>query len=356
MISKMPRISVLIANYNGKEHLELCIPSLRNQTYPADRVEIIIVDNGSIDDSIVFLQRNYPDVRIVCNEKNEGFAKANNQGAAIASGEYLALINNDMVAKPDWLEQLIVTQVRSGAECIAGVILNWDGTRIDFVDAGMTPFGFSSQLHFDEPVKNLPQYAQEKELFFACGGSMLIHRETFLTIGGFDEDFFCYYEDADLGFRLWVTGYRVVLSPAAYTFHRHHGTSQAFPQDRRKILLMRNRLFMVYKNYDNIRYLKCLIGLMLQMFIDICINLQAYLTTAKANEEAYSNMYIRTEALLEFVRQLPVMRTKRQKIQAERRCSDKVPAQLMDNPDSEIDKLLEKTRFFFQEFYKSFSN
>ena len=168
-----PKISVLIANYNGRDLLEKCIPSLMQQTYPADRVEIIVVDNGSVDDSTAFLQQNFPAVRIISNANNEGFAKANNQGAELASGDYLALINNDMVAEKDWLEKLMDTQARTGAGCVAGVILNWNGTRIDFVDAGLTLMGYPSQLHFGEPAENLRQYAREKELIFASGGSML---------------------------------------------------------------------------------------------------------------------------------------------------------------------------------------
>lgn len=351
----LPSVSILIANFNGREHLEKGLPSLLTQTYPADRVEIIVVDNGSTDESIAFLQQEYPEIRIIRNAQNEGFARANNQGAAIASGEYLALINNDMVAKADWLEQLMATRLHSGAECIAGIILNRDGTKIDFVDAGMTPFGFASQLHYEEPVENLKQYAREKELFFACGGSMMISRAIFLNLGGFDEDFFCYYEDADMGFRLWVTGHRVVLAPGAITYHSHNGTSQALSPSERRILVGRNRLFLVLKNFDETRYWKYLVGLMLKMFIDICCELRIYLMQPTENAEAMNEIHMRTEAWLGFVRKLPVMRLKRQQIQAARKRSDQEVMRLMDRPAVHVAACLEQVRDFVQAYLKSFS-
>ena len=111
----------------------------------------------------------------------------------------------------------------------------------------MTPYGFATQLHYGEPVEKLAVYAKEKPLLFAYGGSLLIHREVFFKSGGLDEDFFAYYEDVDLGIRLWVLGYAVFLAPKALVRHRHNSTGSIFSSQRKKVLLLRNRLFFCIK-------------------------------------------------------------------------------------------------------------
>ena len=355
MRSALPSVSVLIANCNGKEHLGSCLPSLLAQSYPNHLVEIIVVDNGSADDSVVFLRTEFPSVRIIENSQNEGFAKANNQAAEIAAGRYLALINNDMVAKADWLEHLVATQSRSGAECVGGVILNWDGTKIDFVDAGMTPFAFAYQPHFDEPAENLGSYLQEKDLFFACGGSMLIDREIFLTVGAFDEDFFCYYEDVDLGNRLWVLGYRIVLAPHALTFHRHNGSGGLLTADRKKFLIFRNRMFLVYKNYEEKYFWKCLAGIIIKMVVDIFQDLQRYFFSQAVDEQARDDAMALVEAFLDFIRQLHSTRLKREEIQANRKKSDGEIFTMLEHPDVHIRNFLKQMQDFFQAFHKAFS-
>src|SRR5439155_7651017 len=90
----------------------------------------------------------------------------------------------------------------------------------------------------------------EAPLLFACGGSMLVQRDVFLAVGGFDPDYFAFFEDVDLGWRLWLLGYRVTLTPSAITYHRHHGTTNVIPNHRVHVLYERNALYTIYKNYD----------------------------------------------------------------------------------------------------------
>ena len=260
---KNPTVSIIVINFNGLNHLKNCIPSLLKQNYPKDLIEIIVVDNGSKDQSVSYLQKNYPEIKIIKNKKNEGFAKPNNQAALIANGEYLALINNDMFAKNDWLEQLVSTKKRTEADCIAGIILNWDGNKIDFVNAGMDQFGNPFQVDYNESIEKLEEYNEEKELLFACGGAMLVNKEVYLKAGGFDEDFFAYYEDVDFGWRLRILGYKVIRSPQAICYHRHQGTSSKFHKNKRGYHMGINSLLMVYKNYDDNNYLKFLVGSLL---------------------------------------------------------------------------------------------
>ena len=140
----------------------------------------------------------------------------------------------------------------SGNDVVAAgaKILNWDGTSIDFAGAGLHFAGMGYQEGFQQPVEP-DRFAEIKPILFACGGAMIIERETFLDAGGFDEDFFAFYEDTDLGWRLWILGHEVVFAPRAVVHHRHHGTTRGLADYRKLVLYKRNSLASVYKNYSD---------------------------------------------------------------------------------------------------------
>lgn len=342
MDTKIPSVSIIVINFNGLHNLKNCMPSLLNQSYPKDLFEIIVVDNGSIDQSVKYLEKNYPEIKIIKNHKNEGFAKPNNQAARIANGEYLALINNDMVAKTDWLEQLVATMKRTGAECVAGTILNWNGTKIDFVDGGMSQFGQGFQIDYKAPIAKLNSYDDEEEIFFACGGAMLIKKAVYLTVGGLDEEFFAYFEDVDFGWRLWLLGYKVVRSLKAISYHRHHGTAKKFSRYKRVFHAELNALCMIYKNYDDSNYLKFLIGRLLLRFTRIAEELKIdfnsfsfdapLIKKRKAFFEAIihgirlflkmKRIMVQLAVMAKFVTQIPNLKEKRKTIQTNRVRSD----------------------------------
>jgi GT2 family glycosyltransferase/glycosyltransferase involved in cell wall biosynthesis len=251
-VTSPPTISVVIVNLNGQEYLERCITSLLNQDYPAEQVEIILVDNASTDGSLAYVAAHFPMVKVIPNTTNTGFAPAVNQGADAATGRYLALINNDAYADSQWLSAMLATLDRyheKGVVCVGATILDWQGERIDFAGGGASFYGFGHQFFV-----NLPFHAKqhtEQDMLFACGGAMLVDRRLFLDIGGFDPTYFAYFEDVDFGWRLWLAGYRVVLSPAAIVYHRHHGVSRHVPQHQINALLERNALITILKNYDD---------------------------------------------------------------------------------------------------------
>lgn len=220
----LPSVSIIVINFNGRQHLDACFKSLLQQGYGGP-IEIIMVDNGSKDGSLEFMRAAFPQVRLIENPQNTGFAPAVNLGARHATGDYLALINNDAYAAPNWVAELVrVAEARKseGVACVATRVLDWHGKRIDFQMGVMNWHGFGAQQFFRVPAERMP--AREEELLFANGGAMLVDRTVFLEIGGFDEDYFAYFEDVDLGWRLWVCGYKVVLNPQAITYHRHHST------------------------------------------------------------------------------------------------------------------------------------
>jgi GT2 family glycosyltransferase len=246
-----PSVSVVLVNLDGAEHLPDCLDSLRAQDYPADRLEVVLVDNGSTDGSLELLADRYPWVRVLAMGRNTGFAPAVNEGARAASGECIALLNNDMRADPGWVRALAEAyDPAGGVVCVAGQILSWDGTEIDFVEGTVNFYGMGNQVAFGRP-RNDVEVRDGADLLFACGGSMLVGRDVWLDVGGFDEGFFAYFEDIDLGWRLNLLGHTVRLAAGARSFHRLHGTSSRFPDHQRLFLYERNSLRLILKNYGD---------------------------------------------------------------------------------------------------------
>lgn len=246
-----PTVTVIVLNYNGLTHLKDCFSSLTKIEYPSDRLELMLVDNASKDGSIEYIQSHYPQVRIVSNEQNLGFGSGNNVGAQVATSQYVVFLNNDMWVDPQLVQGLVkAIQSEPDVACAGAKILNWDGTRFDFAGSACHFAGYAYQEGMDKPYTP-EQFSDIKPILFACGGAMMIDRQVFLEVGGFDGDYFIYYEDSDLGWRLWVLGYKVVFAPDGIVYHRHHGTMDGFSNYRKRVLYKRNALCAVLKNYSD---------------------------------------------------------------------------------------------------------
>jgi GT2 family glycosyltransferase len=182
---------------------------------------------------------------------NLGFAAAVNLAANASSAECIALMNNDMRVDPGWLSALVGGYAPAdGYPCVAGLILDWEGARIDFAEGLVNYHGAAAQARFHEPA-SVVDVEDGKELLFACGGSMLVDRELFLDVGGFDETFFAFFEDVDFGWRLRLAGHGVRLTAGAVSFHRHHATGAAFPTYQLALTFERNWLTMLIKNLED---------------------------------------------------------------------------------------------------------
>lgn len=250
-VHELPSVAIVIPNWNGAAHLPACLDAVGELDYPADLLEIVVVDNGSTDESRSIVAHNYPNVRLLSLPRNQGFAAACNAGAREARSECIAFMNNDMRAEPMWLRHLVdAYDPEKDYICVGGVILNWDGSQLDFVEGTVNFHGFAWQEHFGEPVKE-DLINDGGDLLFACGGSMLISREVYLDLGGFDSAYFAYYEDVDLGWRLWLAGHKVRLAGRSRILHRHHGTGGAFPTHVRSLLYERNALYTLVKNLSD---------------------------------------------------------------------------------------------------------
>lgn len=243
----LPSVAVVVVNFNGRSHLRDCFDSLARLDYPAHLVEVVCVDNASSDGSVEYITSEFPSVKLVRSPRNLGFAGGSNLGARKAGSELVAFLNNDMKVDPGWLRELVATiDVDAGVVCAAGRILNWEGDQLDFVRGAINFHGNASQTGSGFPSEWFPD--DPEDLIFACGGSMLTVRSLFIEIGGFDEDFFAYFEDVDFGWRLWVMGYRVTTAPASIVYHRGHATAGALTSANREHLMEQNALAMLVKN------------------------------------------------------------------------------------------------------------
>lgn len=250
MANELPAVTVIVLNWNGRAYLSDCFDSLAALEYPRERLTLMLVDNGSTDDSVAYMQQYYPQVALVLNERNLGFAGGNNAGARAATTDYVAFLNNDAQVYPDWLSKL-VEAIQSDPEviCAGARLMDITGERVEFGGSSINFYGYGYQEGYDR--SNVARYTGTYSVIFACGGALLIRRDIFLDSGGFDEDYFANYEDVDLGWRLWVLGHKVLYVGAAVVVHKHHGTQQQVPDASRRALLERNAMLTLIKNYDD---------------------------------------------------------------------------------------------------------
>ncbi|MGH2810797.1 MAG: glycosyltransferase family 2 protein, partial [Actinomycetota bacterium] len=239
----------MVVNFNGKQFLDDCLGSLFSQTYPADRIEVVVVDNGSSDGSVEHLKQNWPQAVVAPLKENLGFAGGVNEGVRRAGGQWIALINNDARADPQWVHRgLEAFNKSSNVGMVGSKILSLDGNFIDYAGGALSFYGHGFKIGVDE--KDFGQYDRGGETLFASGCALFMPRRLFLQAGGFDDDFFAFFEDVDLGWRLWTMGYRILYEPSSLVYHRHHGTAAGMSRDKERFLLERNALLTMIKNFE----------------------------------------------------------------------------------------------------------
>lgn len=240
-----PSVSVVIVVYNSGPTLARCLAALKQQTF-AD-FEVILSDNASPDGSAQAAARGDPALRLIENGDNLGFAGGVNRGAAAARGRWLALLNPDAYAEPDWLERLVQAttafpKVRAFA---SRQLMADDADRLDGLGDVMAAAGFPFRGGYGgrDPGPMAPG-----EVFSACGGAMLIDRTLFLEVGGLDERLFCYCEDVDLGYRLRLRGEPTLVIPDAVVRHEGSASSGGPRSDFAVWHGTRNRLWVFVKD------------------------------------------------------------------------------------------------------------
>jgi GT2 family glycosyltransferase len=236
-------ISVVVVNWNRKELLRACLASLARQTGVPR--EIIVVDNGSSDGSADLAEHEFG-AQVIRNPENRGFCAANNQGIAAARGEFIALLNNDAEAEPGWLAALHRACSRGpDIGMAASKVLVWeDPQRIDKVGHLIFPDGQNRGR--GSGALDRGQYDREEEVLWPDGSAALYRKEMLDQIGGFDEDFFAYGDDAELGLRGRIAGWKCIYTPEAVVRH-HRGSTLGKSSSRRLELIERNRLLLALK-------------------------------------------------------------------------------------------------------------
>lgn len=240
-----PLISVVIPNWNGRQYLNTCLNALQRQTYP--NIEVIVVDNGSEDDSVSFLESNYSDfVRVVKLPENYGFDRGVNEGIKVSKGDYIATLNNDTEADENWLKKLI-EGFSVGDEvgmCASKILFYYERDVIDKVGHVMYRDGLNKGRGCMQ--KNHGQFDKSEEVFFPDGCAALYKKKMLDQIGLFEESFFAYGDDAELGFRARLFGWTCIYIPTAVVYHIHSGTTS--PYSKLKIFLIeRNRFWLAVK-------------------------------------------------------------------------------------------------------------
>ena len=216
----VPQVSIIIINWNGKIFLRDCLTALREQTYR--EFETIVVDNGSNDDSAAYISKHFPEAILLTLQKNLGFTGGNNAGFKIAKGYYICLLNNDTIACPTWLENLVRAANNNPAVGICASKLLIHGTQsINSCGDGLTTAGMGYQIGQGEPME---RYLQREYIFGGYGAALLYKKKMLDEIGFFDNDFFLIYEEDDLSFRAQLAGWKCLYVPDAIVYHKVSGS------------------------------------------------------------------------------------------------------------------------------------
>ena len=244
-------VTVVVVNWNRRELLRNCLLSLEAQEGMAGRFEVVLVDNGSVDQSVEMAEREFGDsaafrLQVIENSRNLGFCEANNQGMALARTPYIALLNNDAEAESGWLSALCEgLEARPSAGMAASKIVVWeDPGKID--KAGHLIYLDGQNRGRGTGERDHGQYDEPGEVLWPDGCACLYRREMIEEIGGFDEDFFAYADDAELGLRARIAGWGCTYVPKAVVRH-HRGATLGLANLRRLELIERNRVLLVAK-------------------------------------------------------------------------------------------------------------
>jgi GT2 family glycosyltransferase len=219
-VSSAPLVSVVIVTWNGRQYLEACLIAVAAQDGVS--AETILVDNASTDGTVAFVSDRFPWVRVVALPENRGFAGGNNAGVREARGRFVALLNNDAVPEPGWLQALVsgIDEPVGFTLVTSRVVYMHDPGLIDSAGDSLLASGGAFKRHHGAPV----EVAREStEVFGVCGAACLLPKHVFDELGGFDEDFFASHEDVDLSYRARLLGYRCRYVADAIV--RHHGSA-----------------------------------------------------------------------------------------------------------------------------------
>lgn len=336
-------VSVILVNFRGADDTLEAIRHLRDLDWPAERLEIVVVENASGDDSLEKLRAGAPGVTLIESAKNLGFAGGCNLGVARSHGEYVAFLNND--ARPDaqWVSAA-VRAFESGARvgAVASRVLDWEGENVDYMGSALTWFGMGYKPFTGEPIPKIAD--PSRDVLFGTGSAMFVRRDVYDILGGFDESYFMFFEDVDLGWRLNLLGWRFRYEPASLAYHKHHASMSSYGSHKERYLLERNALATLYKNLDDATLAQALPAAM-------ALSVRRGITLGKEDSTAFDlrkggsdepTTTIAAEAVAplfaidQFTEMLPGLSRSREVVQSTRTVSDGVVWKLFGNADVSV--------------------
>ena len=290
-------IAIVILNWNGVKLLQKYLPSVVK--YNSSEAEIIIVDNASKDDSIVFLQNTYPNIKRIEFKKNYGFAKGYNKAINIITHEYVILLNSDVRVTKNWL-QAPIEFLKSNidyAACQPKILddknplkFEYAGASGGFIDALGYPFcrgRLFDTLEYDEG-----QYDHIKDIFWASGAALFVKRKVYLKLGGLDESFFAHQEEIDFCWRILNNGYKIACTPKSKVYHMG-GASLDKSSPMKTYLNFRNNLVMLLKNLPLYSLPLILIRMVLDGIAGIKLITEGKISHSFAIFKAHISFYLR---------------------------------------------------------------
>lgn len=247
-----PSVAVVILNWNGQSFLERFLPSVVKTNY--SNLQIVVADNASTDHSVAFLAQHYPNVEVIVNDKNYGFAGGYNQALAKVNADYFVLLNSDVEVPENWIKPVIDVMQSDEKIAVAQPKIKWQENKAMFEYAGaaggfIDSFGFTfcRGRIFDHLEEDTKQYNNDIPVFWASGAAFFIKRKVWKEVGGLDADLFAHMEEIDLCWRLKNQGYKVICCTSAEVYHVGGGTLDA-SSPFKSYLNFRNNLIIMQKN------------------------------------------------------------------------------------------------------------
>ena len=249
----MKKVAVVILNYNGRKFLEDFLPTVMAQTDPA-LADIVVADNASTDGSVAFMQERFPDIRLIVNESNGGFATGYNLALQQVEAQYYVLLNSDIEVTPHWIEPVVewMDAHPEAAACQPKILSYYDRKRFEYAGASggfIDQYGypFCRGRLFQHLEEDHGQYDDTAEVFWATGACLFVRADLYRQHGGLDDSFFAHMEEIDFCWRMKNLGYKIYCCPQSKVYHIGGGT---LPKSsaRKTFLNFRNNLSLLYKN------------------------------------------------------------------------------------------------------------
>ncbi len=305
----MKKIAVVILNYNGKAFLEKFLPNVIENS--SNIAEIIVADNKSTDNSVVFMKENYPNIRLIINDFNGGFATGYNIALRQVEADYYILLNSDIEVTPNWIEPVIdlMESDETIAACQPKILSYHEKDKFEYAGAAggyIDKYGypFCRGRLFQNLETDEGQYNNMKEIFWATGACMFVRADLYHKFGGLDDDFFAHMEEIDLCWRLKNSDYKIMYCPDSKIYHIGGGT---LPKSsaRKTYLNFRNNLSLLIKNLPDGK----VSGTIFYRFFLDWIAAFKFLCGG-----SFADFFAVTRAHLSFLRHIPVLRKKRKQL------------------------------------------